>query len=71
MTKIQRISHLQHEFSFLNPSDNFNLYYTRFLESDLGKIHAAIPWEDLVFIFKLKESKKAQRIILAQRVSLP
>ena len=61
MSKIQRISDLQHEFSFLNPSENFALYFTQFLTSDLGKIYTAIPWDSLVIDFKIKESKKGTK----------
>ena len=46
--KLQRISEFQHEFSFLSATENFNAFYARFLESDLGKIYTAIPWESLV-----------------------
>jgi len=61
MSKIRRISHLQHEFSFLSPSDNFDVYFNRFLSSDLGKIYTAIPWDELVYVFKIKESIKGTR----------
>ena len=61
MTKIRRISDLQHHFSFLNPSENFDIYFNQFLLSDLGKIYAAIPWGDLVPIFKIKESVKGTK----------
>jgi hypothetical protein len=56
--KIQRISDLQHQFSFLSPADNFDAFYTRFLDSDLGRIHSAIPWDELVKSFKIKVSHK-------------
>ena len=46
--KLQRISEFQHEFSFLSSTENFDAYYARFLESDLGKIYLAIPWQFLV-----------------------
>lgn len=58
MLKIQRISDLQHEFSFLSTSENFEAFYARFLESDLGKIHIATPWDKLVKSFKIKGSQK-------------
>ncbi len=29
-------------FSFFNSSENFNLFYNRFLETDLGKIYRSI-----------------------------
>jgi len=61
MTKLRRISDLQHEFSFLNPSDNFDVYFAGFLSSDLGKIYTALPWDELVSIFKIKESIKGTK----------
>lgn len=57
MTKIRRITDLQHEFSFFSPQDN-DACYQRFLESDLGKIHAALPLDELIKTFGLKESIK-------------
>lgn len=61
MSKIRRISDLQHEFSFLNTSENFDIYYNQFLSSDLGKIYTAIPWDELVSVFKIKESIKGTK----------
>ena len=61
MSKIRRISYLQHEFSFLNPSDNFDVYFNGFLSSDLGKIYTSIPWDELVSVFKIKESIKGTK----------
>ena len=70
MTKLQRISDLQHEFSFLNPSENFDLYFTLFLQSDLGKIYTAIPWDGLVEAFKIKESIKGTKNYFSPRGKL-
>ncbi|MCK5815560.1 MAG: transposase, partial [Flavobacteriaceae bacterium] len=70
MTKLQRISDLQHEFSFLNPSENFDSYFTLFLQSDLGKIYTAIPWEGLVGIFNIKESIKGTKNYFSPRGKL-
>jgi hypothetical protein len=61
MTKLQRISDLQYEFLFLNASENFDVYYHQFLSSDLGKIYTAIPWGELVSVFKIKEFKKGTK----------
>ena len=60
--KLRRISEFQHKFSFLSSIENFDAYYSRFLESDLGKIHSAIPWSDLVVHFGLKESLKGAKM---------
>jgi hypothetical protein len=58
MTKIRRFDNFQHRFSFISPADQFDLYFHRFLESDLGKIYSAIPWNSLVNTFGLDDSKK-------------
>lgn len=58
MTKIRRISHFQHNLEFKSSEENLSLVYAQFLESNLGKIYQAIPWEDLVCEFNLKESRK-------------
>ena len=60
--KLQRISDFQHEFSFLSSSENFDAYYSRFLDSDLGKIYLGIPWDSLVKEFGLQESRKGARM---------
>ena len=70
MPKIQRISELQHNFSFFNPSENFDAYFNRFLSSDLGKIYTAIPWDDLVKAFKIKESRKGTKDYFSPRGKL-
>lgn len=67
MVKIQRISNLQHEFSFFNPQENFNAYYDRFLASDLGKIYIAIPFQEIIKAFGLKESQKGPKNIFSLR----
>ena len=56
--KIQRISNFQSSLNFISPQQELHLYYSRFLESDLGKIYQGIPWDDLVKTFGLKESVK-------------
>ena len=61
MSKIRRISSLQHNFSFLSPLENFDIYFNQFLSSDLGKIYTAIPWDELVLVFKIKESVKGTK----------
>ena len=70
MSKIQRISGLQYEFSFFSPSDNFDNYYSRFLESDLGKIYSAIPWPELTKSFELVDSKKGPNSLFSPQGKL-
>ena len=58
MTKIRRINNFQHRFSFTTPTEEFSLFFNRFLEGDLGKIYSAIPWDALVDTFDLADCKK-------------
>ena len=70
MSKLQRISDLQHQISFLNPSENFDAYFQSFLQSDLGKIYIAIPWDELVAVFNIKESIKGTKNYFSPRGKL-
>lgn len=65
--KIQKISEFQHEFSFLSSTENFDAYYRRFLESDLGKIYSAIPWDSLVDTFGIKEKTTGCKMLFSPR----
>lgn len=58
MTKIRRFDNFQYRFSFTSPTEQFELFFNRFLEGDLGKIYSAIPWDALVNTFGLNDSKK-------------
>ena len=70
MTKIQRISDFQHEFSFSNPQEQFSIFFSRFLQGNLGKIYMAIPWNSLVKAFKLEDSKKGPCSLFSPRGKL-
>ncbi len=70
MHKLRRISDFQHTFSFSSQSEQFDIFYDRFLRSDLGKIYLAIPWDDLVNSFGLKESKKGPASIFPPKGKL-
>ena len=58
MANIRRFSNFQHRFSFTSQTEEFALFFNRFLEGDLGKIYSAIPWDDLVNVFGLYDRKK-------------
>lgn len=70
MTKIRRIHDFQHSFSFSSQEEQFDIFYARFLEGDLGKIHMAVPWDDLVAAFRLKEAKKGPSSIFSPKGKL-
>ncbi len=66
----QGISDFQHTFSFSSQSEQFDVFYQRFLGSDLGKIYQAVPWENLVRSFGLKRSKKGPASIFSPQGKL-
>jgi len=68
MVKIRKISTFQYRFSF--QEENFDKFYNRFLESDLGKIYQAIPWDELVRVFSIKEHKKGRESIFSTKGKL-
>lgn len=70
MTKIRKISQFQHTFHFQSPEENFNSIYIQFLESNLGKIYQAIPWQDLVKSFEIKEYVKGPDCIFTPQGKL-
>ena len=70
MTKIRRLSGFQHTFSFSSQTEQFESFYARFLESDLGKIYIAVPWDDLASAFKLGEPKKGPTAIFSAKGKL-
>lgn len=65
--KLQRISEFQHEFSFLSSTENFDAYYARFLESDLGKIYLATPWQSLVDGLGIEEKITGSKMLFSPR----
>jgi hypothetical protein len=58
MRKIRRIFETTQEINFLSPQKEFSLYWESFLGSELGGIYQAIPWNELVKKFKIKENIK-------------
>ena len=70
MSKIQRISGLQYNFSLFSINDNYEAYHSRFLESDLGKIYLAIPWQELSKSFDLEDKTKGPVSIFSPKGKL-
>lgn len=56
--KIRRIDNFQHNFSFTSQVEEFDLFFDRFLEGDLGKIYSAVPWNELVSVLGLNDAQK-------------
>ena len=60
MNKLQRIFESTPEISFISPQTEFSLYWNSFLESELGKIYQAIPWNELAKSLNLKDNRKGR-----------
>lgn len=65
--KVQRIFGFQSTLAIISPQEQFHSYYQRFEQSDLGKIHRAIPWDDLVKVLGLKPGKKGPSSIFSSK----
>lgn len=65
--KIRRISGFQNKINFTSADQQFSLYYDRFMQSELGKIHSAIPWDGLVEQFGIKQERKGPTTIFSPK----
>lgn len=55
MGKLIRIFERTQPINFLSPQNEFNLYRSSFLSSELGLIYQGIPWKELILSFGLKD----------------
>jgi len=58
MRKIQKFYESTQEINFISPQREFSLYFKAFQESELGGIHKAIPWNELVKSLKIRKNIK-------------
>jgi len=65
--KIRRISGFQNKINFTSADQQFSLYYDRFMQSELGKIYKAIPWDGLVEQFGIKQERKGPTTIFSPK----
>ena len=65
--KIRRISDFQSRISFPNFDNHYNKYLESFDSTQLGQIHQALPWTDLVQALGLKKNKKGPSSIFSPR----
>jgi len=70
MSKIRKISQFQHTFQFKSSEENYSSIYAQFMESNLGKIYQAIPWQELVKSFKIRASAKGPDCIFTPQGKL-
>jgi len=63
--KVQKISQFQHHLAFNFLDNNFEVFHSRFLKSDLGKIYQAIPWGTMAKSLKIKKHSKGPDTIFS------
>lgn len=62
--KIQHFPEIQKQIQF-DYLENLESFKSRFLESDLGKIYLAIPWQELVDTFSLKKHRHGRPLLFS------
>lgn len=70
MVKVRGFNNFQHTFSFTSRIEQFDLFFNRFLEGDLGKIYSAVPWEELIRTFGLIDARKGPSAIFGPQGKL-
>ena len=70
MIKLQSIPEFQAHLPLFSIEDNFQIVYSQFLTSPLGKIYQGIPWDDLVKSLGLTESKMGPDCIFSPQGKL-
>ena len=70
MNKLRRIFESTAEISFISPQQEFSLYWNSFLESALGQIYQAIPWDKLIKSLKIKDNRKGRKSMFSPQGKL-
>jgi hypothetical protein len=70
MSKLRRIFERTPEISFISPRKEFSLYWNSYLESELGQIYRAIPWDQLARSLKLKENRSGRKSLFSPQGKL-
>ena len=65
--KVRRISQFQGQISFPSFDELYEEYLSGFMQTDLGKIYRAIPWEALVQALGLRNQTKGPSSIFSPR----
>lgn len=65
--KVRRISQFQKKMLFPNLDSHYSDYLSGFKLSELGQIHQAIPWQELVASIGLKEHNKGPASIFSPK----
>jgi hypothetical protein len=61
MAKIQRLFETSLPLNFEAPEETLGRYWSGFLQTDLGKIYQALPWQELIKVFGLKHHHRGRR----------
>ena len=61
MAKIRRLFFFFFSLNFQAPQETLSLYWEGFLQTDLGRIYQAIPWQELIKAFGMKQHQRGRR----------
>jgi hypothetical protein len=63
MSKVIKLTEKLSQINFYSPHQEYELYRSSFLKSELGKVYQCIPWNDLIGSFKLKPAKVGRKAL--------
>ncbi len=63
MSKVIKLTEKLSQINFFSPQQEYELYRSSFLKSELGQIFQSIPWNELIGSFKLKPSKVGRKAL--------
>ncbi len=68
--KIRRVSEFQAKIHFPNFDSHYEKYLASFAKTDIGKMHLAIPWDEVPRFLGLKEYAKGPKSIFSPQGKL-
>jgi hypothetical protein len=70
MSKLRRTFETTPEISFFSLRKEFSVYWNSYLESELGQIYRAIPWDQLARSLKIKENRSGRKSLFSPQGKL-
>lgn len=65
MTKVRKIFGAVLPINYYSKEENFDIYWSSFMKSELGKIYQIIPWNSLIKEIKIKQNRKGRTSIFS------
>jgi hypothetical protein len=65
--KIRRFTEFQSQIRYPNFDTDYSIIYDSFLQTRLGELYQAIPWQGMISCFGLKQNRKGPQSIFSPR----